>query len=158
MTHGITVGHNFETGHRLPHLPGGKCASLHGHSWWARISIGVQELSADGTVIEFGELKARLRDWLDTNLDHGMMLGADDPLCGPLREHGTKLYVFDDPDPDGRHRLAQGLQWPTVEHVAVLLGRVAATLTADLDVDRPCLIRAVVRETAVNQAEWTDWV
>jgi 6-pyruvoyltetrahydropterin/6-carboxytetrahydropterin synthase len=56
MTHLVTIRHNFETAHRLPHLPG-KCQSLHGHSWWAEVTVAASELSRGGLVVEFGALK-----------------------------------------------------------------------------------------------------
>lgn len=147
--HAVTLRHNFETGHRLPHLKG-RCESLHGHSWWAEVTIESPELAA-GTVVEFGAYKKALRGWIDTHLDHGLMLGVDDPLAAMLAPHGT-VYVFGDrTEPN----LAQDLPWPTVEHVAVLLARVAALLLLDL-VRAPGaeVVRVDVSETHVNRASW----
>lgn len=164
--HSVAVEHNFESAHRLPHL-GGKCANLHGHSWRVQVTVAGPALSTFGTLVEFGALKKALRGWIDTYLDHGTMLGARDPLLDALVKDGTKLYVFGAAEaplgagfPCDPHALADtdGLDWPTVEHVAVLLGRVATRLLA-----RPAVAAAAgaavtgvrVTETAVNTAEWT---
>lgn len=154
MSHSVTVKHNMETGHRLPHLTG-KCSSLHGHSWNVEWTISSPKLAADGTVVEFGALKKLLREWVDVNLDHGLMLGLTDPLDEILGHHG-KVFTFGFSEP------SDGLDWPTVENVAVLLGRVAEEALTELR--RPhygwsipssvrCT-RVVVSETAVNTATW----
>jgi 6-pyruvoyltetrahydropterin/6-carboxytetrahydropterin synthase len=151
--YGVRVRHNFETAHRLPHI-GGKCASLHGHSWWVEVTVTANRLSADGMVVEFGAYKKSLREWIDHHLDHGMMIGAADPLRSVLVEHGTKLFVFgvaaDGPP------FAKDLEWPTVEGVAVLLGRVAEHLLITAAAPAGTRVSHVaVRETHVNTAEWT---
>lgn len=139
MPHGVTVRHNFESGHRLPHLPG-KCQSLHGHSWWAEVTVEADELG-DGLVVEFGPFKNALRTWIDEHLDHGLMLGPDDELLPLLAPHGK---VFPVPG------------WPTVENVAALLGRVAGEVLQDQARAYGARVTHVhVRETHVNAATWT---
>lgn len=153
MTYGITVEHTFETGHRLPHLEG-KCTSLHGHSWKVAVTVTAPDVP-DCTVVEFSTLKRSLRDWIDTHLDHGLMLGATDPLVPVLARYG-KVFRFGAQDPTDAERYATGLAWPTVEHVAALLARVASgqllgcTRAPGANVSRVC-----VRETSVNSAEWS---
>lgn len=139
MLHTVSVRHNFETAHRIPHLAG-KCINLHGHSWWATFTIAAPDLHR-GAVAEFGSLKRGLRDWIDTNLDHGAMLGPEDPLLPILLDHGCKVF----PVPG----------WPTVENVAALLARVAGDVLADLDRAPGAYVASVqVTETHVNEATW----
>lgn len=145
MSHTVAVRHNFETAHRLPHL-GGKCTNLHGHSWWATITIA-GPLTDDGTVVEFGTFKHAVRTWVDTNLDHATMLGTLDPLLGPLRGAGCRVYEF------GGCEHTMDLPWPTVENVATLLGRAATRVCAGLW-DRASVVRVDVDETHVNRATW----
>jgi 6-pyruvoyltetrahydropterin/6-carboxytetrahydropterin synthase len=137
--HLVTVKHNFETGHRLPHIAG-KCQHLHGHSWWASVTVAGPELEA-GILTEFGPFKRLLRDWIDSNLDHGMMLGPEDPLIPVLQGHGCKIYVTPG--------------WPTVEATAVLIAEVADTLIHEV-VRAPGarVVQVDVQETHVNQASW----
>jgi 6-pyruvoyltetrahydropterin/6-carboxytetrahydropterin synthase len=141
MPHAVVVKHNFETGHRLPHLPG-KCQSLHGHSWWAEVTVQAPALTEDGLLVEFGPFKKELRTWIDTYLDHGVMLGPDDPLLPVLRSHGCK--VFEVPG------------YPTVENVAELLAHVARSALEEL-VHAPgaYVARVHIQETHVNAATWT---
>lgn len=139
MTQQVTVGHNFETGHRLPNLPG-KCVSLHGHSWWVDITVTAETGDAD-IVVEFGAFKRVLRDWIDEHLDHGVMLGPDDPLIAPLRDADCKVYVTPG--------------WPTVEAVAAHLAAVAGILLDKVDHADGAHVSAVdVQETRVNGAAW----
>lgn len=150
----ITVRHNFETAHRLPFL-GGKCTSLHGHSWWAEVTI-TGDPDLNGVLLEFAELKRFVRGWIDANLDHGAMLGAEDPLVAVLRAHSSKVFVFDDSDSGGYCAGTGGvedrrLRWPTVENVAELLRRVVAGYLAE-NVTRPLDVSVEVTETAVNAA------
>ncbi len=131
----VSVRHNFETGHRLPHLPG-KCQSLHGHSWWAEVWVAGD--LHDGLVVDFGTLKRALRGWIDDNLDHGLMLGRDDELSLIMPNYG-KVYVM--------------REWPTVESVAELLAEVTSTLL-DAEGLPGEVVRVRVTETHVNAAEW----
>jgi 6-pyruvoyltetrahydropterin/6-carboxytetrahydropterin synthase len=141
----VTIRHNFETAHRLPHL-GGKCQSLHGHSWWVAVTV-TGEAGADGIVVEFGDLKRRLREWIDGYLDHGAMLGRDDELVSALKAVESKVFVF------GASEVSFGLDWPTVENVAELLARVAAECIRAGGWGDVRVSRVTVRETHVNAAE-----
>lgn len=141
MPAAITVRHNFETAHRLPHLPG-KCTSLHGHSWWAEVTVEAPTLDAQGLVVEFGPFKRELREWIDATLDHGVMLGPDDPLVPILRAHDCKVF----PVPG----------WPTVENVARHIADTAAVILGSLDhAPGARIARVHVAETHVNAATWT---
>ncbi|AQZ63659.1 Queuosine biosynthesis QueD, PTPS-I [[Actinomadura] parvosata subsp. kistnae] len=148
MTHRIRVRHNFETAHRLPHL-GGKCHSLHGHSWWAEVVVEAEELSADQTIVEFGPFKKELRAFIDAHLDHGAMLGADDPLAPLLAAHGSKVYLF------GQAPYVRDLPHPTVEAVAVLLARASEAILDGRERAAGARVgRVRVTETHVNAAEY----
>lgn len=155
--HQITIEHTFETAHRLPHL-GGKCTILHGHSWRVAVSVITPALSDDVTVVEFGALKAGVRQWIDNYLDHGTMLGVHDPLAVHLYSAKCKVFRFgadDHQTVSDAELLAADLAWPTVEAVAVLLRRVSQAVLAAL----PCapgarVGRVFVRETHLNTATY----
>lgn len=146
MSTSITVRHNFEAGHRLPNL-GGKCTNLHGHSWWADITVTAPGIN--DVVVEYGVLKKAIRGWIDMHLDHGVMLGHDDPLAAILPDFG-KIYLFGDtPESDG-------LSWPTVENVAYLIAEATARLLTNIEREPGAHVAAVtVHETHVNAATWT---
>lgn len=142
----VPVRHRFEAAHRLPHL-GGKCASLHGHSWQVAVEAAPTGFLADGVVADMRDLKAALGAWIDANLDHVALLGTNDILAEPLAEAGCRVYVM------GRQGSeSAGLVWPTVENVAELLARLAAKVYASLGVYP---VRVHVTETATSAATWT---
>ncbi|PRX97830.1 6-pyruvoyl trahydropterin synthase family protein [Allonocardiopsis opalescens] len=151
----VTVRHNFETAHRLPHLAG-KCVNLHGHSWWAEVTVTAPGL-LDGTVVRFSAFKAELREWIDRHLDHGAMLGAADPLAKLLPDCGSRVFRFGAADPLPHERPAADLPYPTVEAVAELLARVSTGLVARLDrAPGARVTRVHITETHVNAAEWRE--
>jgi 6-pyruvoyltetrahydropterin/6-carboxytetrahydropterin synthase len=139
MPHTVRIRHNFEAAHRIPVLAG-KCENLHGHSWWADITVTAAELDENGTVVEFGSYKRAVRNWIDERLDHGVILGQADPLLPILAAHG-KTYMIP--------------TWPTVERIAALLGHVCGLLL-DGQVRAPgaYVSRVHLAETHVNAATW----
>lgn len=141
----VTVRHNFETAHRLPQL-GGKCQNLHGHSWWVEVTVS-GTASTNGIVVEFHDLKRRLREWVDGHLDHGAMLGHADELVPALKAADSKVFVFGESEP------SFGLDWPTVENVAELLARVTAGFIQSGGWPDVRVSRVAVHETHVNTAE-----
>lgn len=150
MTTSVTVRHNFEAAHRLYAL-GGKCRNLHGHSWWAEITVEAEPVA--GIVVDFGRLKSIVREWIDQNLDHGTMIGHEDPLLPALREDGTKLFVFGGLDANPP---AWSMAWPTVENVARLLYLVIGDMLGAHGLgERVRVTRVRVSETHVNAAEVT---
>lgn len=144
------IRHNFETAHRLPFL-GGKCTNWHGHSWKCEVTIyntafdtGMNE---NGISCEFGLVKDVIRGWIDSELDHGVMIGAQDKMLEHFIADGGKLFVFGE---DGEW---DKMPWPTVEAVAAML---ADKLQGQLNMINGRLYVDAVRihETDVNTAEW----
>jgi 6-pyruvoyltetrahydropterin/6-carboxytetrahydropterin synthase len=138
MSAAITIRHGFEAAHRLPDLGNDKCASLHGHSWSAAVTVTADFLDERGVVVEFGSFKRQLRAWIDTHLDHGSILHDADPLGDALEAHGCKVFRMDRP--------------PTVENIAALLADVS--LLALADERGPRVTRVDVIETPTNAAAW----
>lgn len=142
----VSVRIRFEAGHRLPQLPG-KCHNLHGHSWQAWITV-TGELDTSTVLVDFSLLKNKAQEWVDEHFDHGMLLGADDPLSVLLLEQGLKVHRF------GVDAHTDGLRWPTVEAVAETLTRVTESLVAVWGL--PVRVsRVAVQETENNRAEVT---
>jgi 6-pyruvoyltetrahydropterin/6-carboxytetrahydropterin synthase len=146
MTVGVSVRHNFETAHRLPHLgPDSKCFNLHGHSWWAEVVVTADSADHRGMVVEFGAFKKLVREFIDHYFDHGAILGVEDPLLPLLRGEGCKAYQLD--------------EWPTVEAVAGELFTVARRILLTIPERAPTarVLRVVVTETATNSAMVGEW-
>ena len=84
----------FSFGHRLLGHPG-KCRHLHGHHGIVEIDISCEELDKMGMVIDFGRVNEVVKGWLNSNLDHRMLLWRADPLVNVLTNAGEPLYVMD---------------------------------------------------------------
>lgn len=110
----------WDAGHRLIGHEG-KCRHLHGHRYAAEISVTSDSLDGVGRVIDFSVIKEKIGKWIDDNLDHNMMLCADDPLAhGRLREE-----VFGDLEGSGKEPfIMPGGHNPTAECIAELLASV----------------------------------
>ena len=97
---------NFCYGHRLLDYQG-KCAHPHGHNGRVEIEFGAQALDKRGMVIDFVDIKAEVKRFLDEELDHQMLLRRDDPLTKLLQDLGEPVFVME--------------QNPTAENIAKLI-------------------------------------
>ena len=84
---------HFCYGHRLLNYQG-KCRHLHGHNGKVEIELEARRLDRLGMVRDFSEIKQRLQTWIDTHLDHKMILRKDDPALPFLRRMHEPLYVM----------------------------------------------------------------
>ncbi len=90
----VTREIEFCYGHRLLNYDG-KCRHLHGHNGRAVITLEGQELDSRGMLIDFGDIKKTVQQWIDDNLDHNMLLCRDDPILPVLKERGERVFVMD---------------------------------------------------------------
>ncbi len=97
---------HFCYGHRLLNYQG-KCRYLHGHNGKVEIELSATALDRLGMVRDFTEIKRAIQGWIDTNLDHKMILCKQDPVLPILRKLKEPLYVID--------------VNPTAEHLAKLI-------------------------------------
>jgi len=96
----------FCYGHRLIKYAG-KCKHLHGHDAMAEIELSRPELDERGMVVDFSDIKNMLKQWIDDNIDHKMLLHRNDPIVPILQEQQEPLLLMDDN--------------PTAENIAKLL-------------------------------------
>ena len=90
----VTKSLDFCYGHRLMDYEG-KCRYLHGHNGRVEIELEGEELDARGMITDFGEIKRVMKDWIDSNLDHRMILRRDDPAVAFIQEAGEPLRITD---------------------------------------------------------------
>lgn len=90
----VTRELHFCYGHRLLDYDG-KCRHLHGHNGRAVITLEADKLDPLGMVVDFTRLKQTVGGWIDTALDHKMLLHKDDPALPFLREQGEPVFVMD---------------------------------------------------------------
>jgi 6-pyruvoyltetrahydropterin/6-carboxytetrahydropterin synthase len=96
----------FCYGHRLLEYDG-ICKHPHGHNATAEVEVRTDSLDNRNMVVDFGDIKRIVKDWIDRELDHKMILRHDDPLVKPLRELGEPVFIV--------------RENPTVEHIAKLI-------------------------------------
>ena len=102
----VTKRIDFCYGHRLLDYDG-ICRHPHGHNAVAEIEIRTEALDARNMVVDFNDIKGRVKGWIDRELDHKMILRRDDPLVTSLQSLGEPIYLLDSN--------------PTVERIARLI-------------------------------------
>src|SRR5262245_45423300 len=85
----------FCYGHRLLNYSG-KCRYLHGHNGRVEIEISGTTLDNRGMITDFGDIKRTMKQWIDENLDHRMILCRDDPTVKYLLGQGEPLHLIDE--------------------------------------------------------------
>lgn len=100
----VTKTVEFCYGHRLLEYDG-KCKHLHGHNGLLELDIEADSLDSLGMVMDFTEVRDIVKNWVDDNLDHKMLLRRDDPVAPLLADLGEPVYLLDDN--------------PTAENIAV---------------------------------------
>ena len=64
----LKVVSRFAAAHQLK-MVAEKCENLHGHNWRVEVYVAGPELNSAGVLMDFGEIKAHLREIINT-LDH----------------------------------------------------------------------------------------
>lgn len=102
----VTKRIDFCYGHRLLDYDG-VCKHPHGHNAVAEIEVRTEALDKRNMVVDFTDIKLRVKSWIDRELDHRMILRRDDPLADVLHKLGEPVYLLESN--------------PTVERIARLL-------------------------------------
>ena len=129
----VTKRIDFCYGHRLLDY-NGVCAHPHGHNAVVEIEVRRAELDARNMVVDFTDIKNVVKEWVDRELDHKMILRQDDPLVAPLQALGEPMYLLDSN--------------PTVERIARLIYDVSRQQGLDVD-------RVTVWETPSSWSTYT---
>lgn len=93
--HKITKTIDFCYGHRLLDYDG-KCRHLHGHNGLLEVDMESSKLDGRGMVVDFGVVRDVVKDWVDANLDHRMLLCKRDPVIPFLTGMNEPLYLMDE--------------------------------------------------------------
>ena len=107
--HRVTRTIDFCYGHRLLGYEG-KCRYLHGHNGVLEVDIESESLNKLGMVLDFTELRDRVKVWIDLNLDHKMILCRQDPIVSVLCEMGEPIYLIDE-NPTAENISKQVYHW-----------------------------------------------
>ena len=96
----LTVRAEFDASHYLPKHEG-KCANLHGHTWTVEASILGEKLNDQGMVVDFGDVKAILRQFDHHHINDILPIPTAENiaqhmhggLCGLLGCSGDRVRV-----------------------------------------------------------------
>ena len=86
---------SFCYGHRLMNHQG-KCRHLHGHNARAVIILESDSLDELGMVEDFTAIKQLVWEWLESEIDHTLLLHEDDPVLPVLENAGERVRVMKD--------------------------------------------------------------
>jgi len=79
----LRVKTHFDAAHRLTSYDG-KCNREHGHRWEVEVALAGKTLQPGNMLIDFGEVKSDLNNFIDIYLDHhqlNLSLSEDDPTA-----------------------------------------------------------------------------
>ena len=90
----VTKRIDFCYGHRLLDYDG-VCKHPHGHNAVVEVDVRTDELDGRNMVVDFSDIKRIVKGWIDTELDHKMILRQDDPLVAPLEALGEPVFKLE---------------------------------------------------------------
>jgi 6-pyruvoyltetrahydropterin/6-carboxytetrahydropterin synthase len=110
----ISVQTHFAAGHRILGLPGAgaKCRNIHGHTF--HVTWTIEQGVECEQMVEFGELKVRLKDIIKTIYDHCFILDSSDDFVAYLNANMLKARLLD--GPPTTERIAEDIATVTMEH------------------------------------------
>ena len=124
----VTKRIEFCYGHRLLDYDG-VCKHPHGHNAIAEIEVRTAALDERDMVCDFSDIKRVVKDWVDRELDHKMILRRDDPLVEPLQVLGEPVYLVDS-NPTDNSGIYETAYMPESRKVTSLSGHAQDLSTA----------------------------
>jgi len=93
----VTKRFSWAMAHRLGQGYPKACKNIHGHTYHCEVTIESSTPNEYGMVIDFGVIKSSLAGWVNSNLDHGVLLVWDDQeLMDMLAALGSKFHMMPD--------------------------------------------------------------
>lgn len=96
--HSVTKTFEWAMAHRLIHGYQGKCKNIHGHTYKCEITVrGPIDPKQYGMVLDFGEISQGIKQWVNDNLDHAMMVDSkDSQMIEFLKDNNQKMFILPD--------------------------------------------------------------
>lgn len=143
----ITKIITFDAGHRLTKHKG-KCYGLHGHTYHLEVTVQAEELTPEGFVIDFADLKEILKTVVENEFDHKFLLSN-------TREN---RFLIEGIIRGGDERISDSLvitgYEPTVENIAKAIYKSLSYYFKNIENDRGLDITKVkLFETPTSYAE-----
>lgn len=113
---------HFAAAHYIPSESAGACSSVHGHTYFANVTIAGNELDESGFLVNFSQIKKLIHNRFDHSL---------------LNDHAA---LFSDEDPS---------RYPTTENVARIIGELIQEFL-DASVNKPKCVQIFLRETPTS--------
>lgn len=134
----------FEAAHQLASAYSKLCSEqVHGHSYRVEIFLTSERLNSDGMVIDFGQVKAWIKDYMDS-WDHALVVPASfgNKRIATLRKTNKRLLVM-------RHN-------PTAERMAEdMFFQIEKELSMRAIAPTVSLLKVRVHETDTGWAEYS---
>ncbi|WP_163102365.1 6-pyruvoyl trahydropterin synthase family protein [Peribacillus alkalitolerans] len=86
---------HFAAAHYVPHETAGKCQQIHGHTYFANVTIAGDDLDESGFLVNFKDVKTLLHDRFDHTImnDHHDVFNDKNPNDFPTTEvTARKMY------------------------------------------------------------------
>jgi 6-pyruvoyltetrahydropterin/6-carboxytetrahydropterin synthase len=92
----------FDAAHRIMKHKG-KCYNLHGHTYKLQVFLSSEDLNLDDMIIDFGDIKTVIKNYLDDNLDHATILNREDKELYDFVVRQDYQYTILDADPTAEY-------------------------------------------------------
>jgi 6-pyruvoyltetrahydropterin/6-carboxytetrahydropterin synthase len=88
----------FDSAHQLIGHKG-KCANLHGHTYKLEVVLkgplhGPEDISDEGFVIDFGDVKDIVKHTIVDQLDHSFIAAGNESILHSLKESDSKISIL----------------------------------------------------------------
>ena len=90
----VTKVMDFSYGHRLLNYEG-KCRQFHGHNGKVEVELFSEKLDDQGMVLDFSQINKIIKEWINENLDHKLLLSKDDPMVKIMEENNEEVFVME---------------------------------------------------------------
>ena len=67
---------------------------MHGHNGTVKINLRKEHLNVQGMLADFIDVKNTIGEWIETTLDHRLILKEGDPLADVLRQQGEGVLTL----------------------------------------------------------------
>lgn len=84
---------HFCYGHRLLNYEG-MCQHPHGHNGRVEILLESEKLDNRGMVVDFSDISRIVKKWIDSTLDHRMLLKTEDPMIAFLKQNNEPYFTM----------------------------------------------------------------
>jgi len=95
MSYSVCVRATWCAAHRLLNYKG-SCNYIHGHNYVLEIIVDSSNLDSLDMVIDFKIIKNTVKDWLDKNWDHSIILNKEDKdVIEFVQKNNFKFYLME---------------------------------------------------------------